>query len=210
MQLHESLKTARIKYKDKIDLDIFKQFINADKSKSYKYVEKMCEIFHNYNITYLNVIKIFSDYQKLENYISNKALTNMSLEDILDTIDEAEIIKETSKSLRKRRIKSNSLIYNNKGIKIYHIRNFQDSFELGKGTQWCTSLDKNNYNLYDKEYDMFIIVNMNYDLEHPFRKICYLISDNNEMIVDKNNIHYFSDNSKDYNKIKALLIPIKL
>ena len=60
MQLHESLKTARIKYKDKIDLDIFKQFINADKSKSYKYVEKMCEIFHNYNITYLNVIKIFS------------------------------------------------------------------------------------------------------------------------------------------------------
>ena len=87
---------------------------------------------------------------------------------------------------------------------------FQDSFELGKGTQWCTSLDKNNYNLYDKEYDMFIIVNMNYDLEHPFRKICYLISDNNEMIVDKNNIHYFSDNSKDYNKIKALLIPIKL
>ena len=43
-------------------------------------------------------------------------------------------------------------------------------------------------------------------LDDKFKKICYLINDDNEMIVDKNNVHYFSD-TKEYQSLKDKLIP---
>ena len=65
--LYESLKSARNKYKDKIDIHIFDKFIKADQSKTFKYVEKMCEIYIKYDLDPIMVISIFRDYQKLEN-----------------------------------------------------------------------------------------------------------------------------------------------
>ena len=89
--LYESLRSARQKYKNKIDIHIFDRFIKADLSKTFKYVEKMCEIYIKYNLDPMMIISIFRDYQKLENYIIGKDLTHMSLDDILIAIDDAII-----------------------------------------------------------------------------------------------------------------------
>ena len=202
----ESLKIARKKYINKIDYDIFQHFIDEDKSKTFKYVEKMCEIYYENNISYIDVIKIFRTYQKLENFIHNKDLTNMSIDDILNTIEDALIYKNSSKKNQKRIAKNNSLIYNDNNIKVYHIKSFEDMQINGKGTDWCISLNKSQFNLYDKEYDIYVILNKNLLENDKFKKICYLINDDNEMIVDKNNVHYFSD-TKEYQSLKDKLIP---
>lgn len=204
--LNESLRSARKKYRDVIDIDIFEKFVNEDKSKSFKYVEKMCEIYCKYKLSFIEVIDIFKKYQKYEQYIHNKDLTKMTLEDILNTIDEAMLIKVSSNKALKRREKNRMLIYEKDNIKVYQINNFEDMYQYGKGTDWCIALNKSQFNLYNREYDIYVIQNLNYDIEHKFRKICYLYNKDNEMIVDKNNIHYFSD-TKEYNNLKKELIP---
>lgn len=83
------------------------------------------------------------------------------------------------------------LIYNKDDIKIYQIDTFDDMELYGKGTDWCIALNKSQFNLYNREYNIFVIQNMNYDMDDKFRKVCYLYNNDNEMIVDKNNIHYF-------------------
>lgn len=98
------------------------------------------------------------------------------------------------------------LIYEKDNIKVFQINNFEDMHQYGKGTDWCIALNKSQFNLYNREYDIYVIQNLNYDIEHKFRKICYLYNKDNEMIVDKNNIHYFSD-TKEYEKLKRDLIP---
>ena len=112
------------------------------------------------------------------------------------------MLNESLKTATK--IKDNALIYNNSNIKVYYISSFNEAYELGKGTQWCTSLNQGQFDLYHNVYDMYIINNNNRD--DNFSKICYLVNNTEEMIVDKNNIHYFSDN-KNYLKIKREVIP---
>lgn len=206
MIINESLKSARRKYKEIIDINIFTSFANADFSKSYKYVEKMCEVFHNNDIDVDDVISIFLEYQDLENYIVGVDITNLSLEDILDVIDDAKIKKMTSNNVKRKTLKNKSLIYEDNCIRVYHIKTFNDCEIHGKGTPWCISLNQSQFNLYNKEYDIFIIYDLSREKNDKFRKICYLFNEDNEMIVDMNNIHYFSDR-KNYNDIKRDLIP---
>lgn len=204
--INESLKSARKKYRDVIDVDTFQIFIDNDKSKSFKYVEKMCELYYDNDLTVEYVVRLFNTYQKYEQFIHNTDLTKMTLKEIKDAIDDAIILKNTSNSALRKRAKSKMLIYDKDYIKIYQIDTFEDMELYGKGTDWCIALNKSQFNLYNREYNIFVIQNMNYDMDDKFRKVCYLYNDDNEMIVDKNNIHYFSD-TKVYSKIKEEIIP---
>lgn len=206
MIINESLKGARKKYKGLIDIDTFAKFANADFSKSYKYVEKICEIFYNNDIEADEVISIFLEYQDLEKYIIGVDITKLSLDEILDVIDDAKIKKMTSNSVKRKTLKNKSLIYENDYARVYHIKTFNDCEIHGKGTGWCIALNRSQFNLYNNEYDIYVIYDLKRDVTDKFRKVCYLINDDNEMIVDSNNIHYFSDR-KDYNDIKNKLIP---
>lgn len=206
MIINESLKSARRKYKDLIDIDIFASFVNADFSKSYKYVEKMCEIYYNNGIDKEEVINIFYEYQDLEKYINGVDITKLTLGGILEIIDDAKIKKKTSNSVKKKVLRNKSLIYKEGYIKVYHIDTFKDCGIHGKGTYWCISLNRSQFDLYNREYNIYIIYDLSRSVDDKFRKICYLVNEDNEMIVDSNNIHYFSDR-KDYFKIKEELIP---
>lgn len=204
--IFESLKSARNKYKGKIDIHIFDRFIREDRSNTYKYVEKMCELYIKNNIDYITVINIFRDYQDLEKYITGKDLTNMSLDDILNTIDEAIIKKNLSNRIKRNRERSEFLIYDKDNVKVYLINSFDAAKSKGKSTQWCISLNKTEFEHYRDCYDIFFIENKNYDIDDKFRKICYLKNNETEMIVDKNNVHYFDD-YKEFKHLKEILIP---
>ena len=133
-------------------------------------------------------------------------MTHLNLKDILNIIDDAIIAKNTSKRNIKKIEKNNSLVYNENNVKIYHIKSFNDIKINGKGTDWCIALNEYQFNLYNDIYDIFVIHNLSLDDNDKFKKICYLINNDNEMIVDKNNVHYFSD-TKEYFKLKTKLIP---
>ena len=202
--LYESLRSARQKYKNKIDIHIFDRFIKADLSKTFKYVEKMCEIYTKYNLDPITVISIFRDYQKLENYIIGKDLTHMSLDDILNVIDEATIKRNLSRKNKRLRDQNEFLIYDENGIKIYYINSFEAAKSKCKSTAWCIGLNQYEFEHYNNYYDIFIIENKN--LNDKFRKICYLKNDETEMIVDKDHVHYFND-STDFKSLKDKYIP---
>lgn len=204
--LYESLKSARQKYKDKIDIHIFDKFIKADQSKTFKYVEKMCEIYIKYDLDPIMVISIFRDYQRLENYIINKDLTHMTLDDILDTIDDATIKRNLSRKNKKLRERNEFLIYDENNIKVYFINSFEATKSRCKSTKWCIDLNKHEFEHYNDYYEIYIIENKNFEIDNKFRKICYLKNDKTEMIVDKDNVHYFDD-SKDFVELKNKLIP---
>ena len=207
--LYESLRSARQKYKNKIDIHVFDRFIKADLSKTFKYVEKMCEIYIKYNLDPMMVISIFRDYQKLENYIIGKDLTHMTLDDILDTIDDATIKRNLSRKNKRLRERNEFLIYDENNIKVYFINSFEAAKSKCKSTKWCIGLNKHEFEHYNNYYEIFIIENKNFEINDKFRKICYLKNDETEMIVDKDNVHYFN-NSKNFFELKNKLVPDSL
>lgn len=206
MLLYESLKSARQKYKDKIDIHIFDRFIKEDQSKTFKYIEKMCEIYIKHNLDPITVISIFRDYQRLENYMIGKDLTHMTLDDILNSIDEAAIKRNLSRKNKRLRERNEFLIYDENNIKVYFINSFEAAKSKCKSTKWCIGLNEYEFKHYNDYYEIFIIENKNLSLDNKFRKICYLKNDETEMIVDKNNVHYFND-SKEFENLKNKFIP---
>lgn len=91
-------------------------------------------------------------------------------------------------------------------IEVTPLTSFDISKEKGLDTDWCISLNKTEFEHYHDCYDIFFIENKNFEIDNKFRKICYLKNDKTEMIVDKDNVHYFND-SKDFIELKNKLIP---
>lgn len=198
-QLFESLKTARQKYPD-ISEFWFKKFLQADKSKTYKYIEKMCELFTQ-GYSGLSVISKMLEYQKYEIYLDNKDITHKTYDDILEDIDLGKIRQLNSVKERRNKIKNSGLIYNKNNIRIYCIDSFADAQEKGKSTLWCTSLDKSKYDFWTSQYNMYIIFDLNKDINSNLRKVCYLNSGIEDTFVTSDNIHYYEGN-KEYKEMK--------
>lgn len=191
-KIYESLRSAKSKYPDVPDF-VFKKFLDADKSDTYKYVEKMCQFFHEGHEMTAIISKI-TEYQKIEIYLENKDITKKTYFDILDDIEEGNLRKEISISNRRRKSKLSGLIYDKNGIRIYKIDNFKDAQDKGKSTKWCTSLNQENFDLWTKNYNMYIIFDMNWSLDSPLRKICFLVNTIESTFVTAQNVHYFPGN----------------
>lgn len=202
--LYESLRSARIKYPDVPEF-IFNKFLKADKSKTYKYIEKMCQFFdEGYN--YLAVISNIIAYQKLENYVDNKDITNKTYTDILNDIEDGKLKKATSLSQLRKASKLSGLIYDKNKIRIYKIDSFDEAKDRGKSTKWCTSLNKDNFDLWIDRYNMYIIEDLNKEIDSPFRKICFLVNKIEDCFVTADNRHYF-DSEPEYYQLKDYFGP---
>lgn len=203
-QLFESLRSARQKYPN-ISNFWFEKFLQADKSKTYKYIEKMCELFiQGYNG--LSIISKMTEYQKYEVYLDDKDITHKTYDDILEDIRIGEIRKLNSVRERRNRIKNSGLIYDKNNIRIYCIDSYEDAVEKGKSTLWCTSLDREKYNFWTIQYNMYIIFDLNRNLNSNLRKVCYLNSGIEDTFVTSDNIHYYESNPE-YKQLKEYYGP---
>lgn len=91
-------------------------------------------------------------------------------------------------------------------MNVIKLTTFEISKLNGIDTDWCICHFEDQFNLYHDLYEIFIIENKNFEGNDKFRKICYLKNDETEMIVDKDNVHYFND-SKNFIELKNKLVP---
>lgn len=202
--IEESLRLAREKYGNIIPNSIFDKFITIDKSKTYKYVYKMCELYQE-GYSFADVINLFNQYQKLSPYIKNIDITNLSFEDISEIIFETIEKKNKSRSELKRNMDMEHVIYNKDGYKIYCITSFEDMQYYGKSTPWCISLNEREYDFYSGVYSIYVVLNSNVGKDSNYYKTCVFLSDDeNDMIVGKDNIHHYNDSDKFYKFIHKI------
>lgn len=97
--------------------------------------------------------------------------------------------------------KLSGVIYDSHNIKIYKIESFKEAKNKGKSTKWRTSLNKANFDLWIERYNMYIIIDLNKDIDSPFRKICYLVNKIEDCFVTADNRHYF-DSDPEYYRLK--------
>lgn len=160
----------------------------------------MCQFF-NEGYNYLAIVSNMIEYQKLEDYIENKDITNKTYEDVLSDIENGKLKKSSSLSQLRKLSKLSGIIYNNRNIKIYKIESFKEAKDNGKSTKWCTSLNKANFDLWIDRYNMYIVIDSNKDIDSPFRKICYLVNKIEDCFVTADNRHYF-DSEPEYYRLK--------
>ena len=203
-ELFESLHSARQKYPN-TPKHVLEQFARIDKSGTYKFVEKMCQLYSE-GFDFLTISHIFSEYQKYEVYLDNKDITHKTYDDIIEDIKIGEERKINSVSARRANSKLQGLIYNKNNIRVYHIISYEEAVDKGKSTKWCTSLDRDKYNLWTSQYNMYIIFDLNKDLDSDLRKVCYLNSGIEDTFVTSENIHYFESNPE-YKELKEYYGP---
>jgi hypothetical protein len=197
-ELFESLKSARRKYPD-VPFVILEKFMSADKSGTYKFVEKMCQ-FYDEGYNFIIIIPRMKEYQKYEVYLDkdNRDITNKTFDDILNDIEDCKLKKLNSVQQRKLREKQSGLIYEDDNIRIWCVGNFDDAQRTAKGTLWCTGQNESKYKSYSEKYDIYVILDKRVD--GKFRKICYMTDGLEDFFVDSDNRHYF-DTDKEYKEL---------
>lgn len=202
--IEESLRAAREKFGNDIPSDIIDKFIGADKSKTYKFVYKMCKLYQE-GYSFAVVINLFNQYQKISPYIKNVDITNLSFEDISDIIFDANEQRNKSRSALKRSMDKEHVIYKKEGYKIYYITSFKDMQYYGKSTPWCIALNEREYNFYSEAYSIYVVLNLNLPKDSNYYKTCVFLSEvENDIIVGKDNIHHYNDSKIFHDFVKEI------
>ena len=76
--LYESLKSARQKYSNLLDASTITELSLLDPSKSFKYTEKMCELFYM-GISKKEISNIIQEYDKYQHMMDNSDITKKNL-----------------------------------------------------------------------------------------------------------------------------------
>lgn len=98
------------------------------------------------------------------------------------------------------------IMYDENNVTVYYLNSFDVAKSRCKSTEWCIGLNQHEFEHYNNYYEIFVIENKNLALDDKFRKVCYLKNDETEMLVDKDNVHYFND-SKEFNNLKNTIVP---
>ena len=160
--LYESLQTQRQKYGD----ELVNKLKNIDPSKTYKYIDKICQFYKdgidiNKIKDYINKFDILQNKNIIQNKDINAYKTFDQLKQIVDSSS-----FETKSSIKKE-VYNNpyKTIKNDKGIwYIYKPQTKEESILLGKHTKWCTQQkNRNMFNTYFWKYniDFYYIININ-------------------------------------------------
>lgn len=203
----ESLKTARQKYSDKIDQTAFEQLSASDPSKTFKYIEKMCELYLK-GISIEKLKTTMHEYEQYYTFIEDKDITHKNFNQILADICIAKIDSQNSnrnlKSIEKQRCR----IYYENGISIYEINSFYDAYKKGIGTHWCISYSENWYNIHTMHEKFLIVHNDNLPFENPNSRLCIDIFVNDIMntfsIFNKDNYEYIEYSTEYSECVKQL------
>ena len=204
-ELYESLRTARGKYGDLVPSDVFDIFIKADGHRNFKYIEKMCEYYLEGHKAE-DILSMINNWSKRLSWIEEKDITNKGWVDLLKDINNADRVREASKSQIIKNKKKNSIYKSDKTI-IYNIDDFADIAFYGKGTKWCIAYNRDAYNLWANEFIIYVIVNKMLPTNDKDYKMVVLINPTTgvKMFVNSENIHYFTD-TKDYWRVRDEII----
>lgn len=205
-KLFESLKSARKKYEEKLGISTIDELSLLDPSKTFKYTEKICELYH-YGISKKEITNIIQEYEKYCKLMDNSDITNKTYNEIVSDINIAKYASEHSIKHNKEEEKKRNLIYNHNNIFIYKIDNFYDAYIKGKGTHWCISVSEQWYIMHKyRQEDFLFIYNKNLPDDNPNSKLCITIklSKGECEITNKDNETYKENSEKENNCLNEL------
>lgn len=148
-----------------------------------------------YNIN--GIIGTFKKFIRLKPYIKETNIAYLTFIEILDIIYCAENERKEIRSKLKETALDDCLVYDKDGYMVYFVSKYDKMKHLGSGCSWCINYNKKEYDMYAKQFDIYVVHNYNLDKTHNFHKTCLLLSDEVDMVVGRNNIHHYSDD-KDY------------
>mgnify|MGYP004621985223 CR=1 FL=1 len=189
--INESLKSARKKYQYLIGLDEIEDISMMDPTKSYKYTEKMCELF-NLSIDKKTIKELIQNYEKYQRFMEIPDITHKTYNEIVADIKVAKYASENSISRIKEKEKERNRIFYNDTVSIYKIKNFYDARIKGTGTHWCISLSEEWFMIHKLNGQDFLFIyynnlnpqSENYRLALTIDKTsgrCYITNKNNVM-----------------------------
>jgi hypothetical protein len=154
--------------------DHFKRLSEGDPSKSYKYLEKMCEY-----VSYDRAnIKTIIDEVKVFDFLDNTYLSNSDIQNIPNYLEFQSIIKdalEKKKEIELVKTKKNhfDIIVDDENYLIVSPHTEESSIKYGQGTKWCTSSKEslNRFDQYRKESTLYYIHNKKLPEVDPNHKI---------------------------------------
>lgn len=209
-KLYESLKSARQKYSNLLDASTITELSLLDPSKSFKYTEKMCELFYM-GISKKEISNIIQEYDKYQHMMDNSDITKKTYNQITSDISAAKYASEHSIKNTKEEEKNRNLIFSKDNIYIYKINNFYDAYIKGKGTQWCISVSEQWFMIHKyRNEDFLFIINKNLTDDSQNSKLCLTIKINEGTceLTNKYNETYKTGSEKEIHCLNILGKPV--
>lgn len=195
--MNESLKSARLKYLGRISLEDFNSLQKLDNSKSYKWIEKMCQLYTEGH-TIEQISKVFDEYSRYYIFMENKDITHKSYDEIMHDISNAKICAENTNKQKRSREKERNKIYDNNGIIIYDIKNYADIKLKAKSCKLCIVGNEEMFDGYTLTGHKFLMIyNNNVKFDNDLSRICCDIYNDKIWMFDRNDIAFDMNDDAD-------------
>ena len=173
------VETIRAKY-PKMRVTTFNLFVQADVTKTHKYLEYMCYMRTNHAISSRVLIQNVHKFHELLNYIDNKDIYSPVYRDIqnfLDVVNKASKEKEEI-DFQKDIEKKVKVLVNDGTTFMCRPLTYEASMKYGASTRWCTASNSTDahFKSYTRDGYLVYIMSKKTNLHKNYQKIAFYMS----------------------------------
>lgn len=153
MNIDEGAQDIRKLYVDtgKVPEEMFNEFMEADMSKTKKYLEWMCREYTQNKERRGHIKDVVQEFDRLARAkkIQDPDIYKYSLEEVDELIN--ELHKKVSKTQQKKKVKEQGAVkvFENDKVVVFHILTEEASCLYGANTKWCTAAKEGRNYWYD-------------------------------------------------------------
>jgi hypothetical protein len=177
----------RAKY-PKMIAGTFNKFVDADKTKTKKYLEYYCKVWsekHQYNFpgTSSELIYIVNEFDAHLPYVENKDIYShyyTNLKNLYTTVEKATELKEEKTFVKEGNVE---ILEENDSYILLRPLTYKASVKYGAHTKWCTS-GKNSeslFNNYIRKGYLVYLISKNVMQNKDYQKVAFYMEDNDAM-----------------------------